>query len=186
MKTRKLLLALLAVGVLTSAEEPAKDPFGDPVQPAKPDWRRSVSLSDIQELIGFFALKFIDQRTDLVTDAFLPGDFQTIQAGIPRIPHDMNESLHVMEFYVQQGETRWRYGFDLTLSTEFYPLPNANQNLSQIFQNRQLTQFRIWRVNQNITPASDAKRENVLIEVRPAAEAEQNAAGQPAKRRESK
>lgn len=145
-----------------------------------------MNLADIQELIGFFALKFTDNRTDFVTDAFLPGDLQTIQAGIPRIPLDMNESLHAMEFYVQQGETLWLYGFDFTVSPNFYPLPNSTQNLNDIFQTRQLTQYRIWRVDKSITPATDAKMENILTELRKVDEAEQNAAGQPAKRRESK
>lgn len=184
MKTLRLL-ALVPLMAISYAEEPAKNPFGDPVQPAKPDWRRSVGLSDIQELIGFFALKYLDKEVAPFPEVFLPADLQTTGAGIPRIPFDSHdESLHVMEFYVQQGNTLWRYGFDFTLSPPFYFLPNSTPNV--VFRNRQLTQYRIWRVNEGVTPAQNAPIEHILTELRPDDEAEQNAAGHPATRPLSK
>lgn len=184
MKTLRLL-ALIPFVAISYAEEPAKDPFGNPVQPAKPDWRRSVGLNDLQELIGFFVLKYADKDVGPFPGAFLPTDLQTTSAGIPRIPLDrFNESLHVMEFYVEQGNILWRYGFDFTLSEPYRDLSTSTPNV--IFRNRQLTQYRIWRVNEGITPARDAPIEHILTKLRTDDKAEQGATGQSATRLESK
>lgn len=172
MKTLKLLLSIAAIGAFSYAEEQARDPFGGPVQPTQPDWRRTVNLGDIQTLIGFFALKFRDEEVEPLSDAFEPKDIHTLHAitGVHRVVWEGNDSLHAMQFYVKDGETLWRYSFNFTLSPPLWEREFANFN--EVFGKRRLTQYCISRINDSIKPPTEAHIEDILIESRTDREAQ--------------
>lgn len=146
-----VMVILMISGVLS--QEPENDPK-----------RQVVKLEQVQKLIGFFALKFIDRTTRMPESVFDASKIHTLGAttGIHRVLWEGGDSLHDFQCYVRDGEEIYRYGFKFTLSPPYDGTPNAT--FEDAFNERSLTQYYIWRIDDSFEPAWKAEIEDILIE----------------------
>lgn len=83
------------------------------------------------------------------------------------------DSLYSFQCYVRDGAKLYRYGFNFTVSPARSLGTGAPGDVGEIFNDRALTQFHIWRIEDTFEPKEEVQIEDILLETNTDDEPEQ-------------
>jgi hypothetical protein len=135
MRNSIILFLFLFAGILDAAEYHEQNSLRLP----------KISSWEVQKLIGFFSLKYIDDQAECPQVSLKSKDLYTFSGttGIHRVLWQGNDSLHNLRVFVKEKKGIFRYEFKFTLSP---PAHKQQTDLCRVFQGKKLTQYYIWRI----------------------------------------